>query len=194
MIISFEGLDKSGKASSVRHAKDYLENLGYKVKTYSFPQYETKIGQLIRGWLTGKEHFSADTFELLQAADKLAIAEDLKNYKKEYDFVLIDRYIHSQLIYGEIDNDGDWVASLIKNAVQPDAVIYLDNDVDESQRRQGEHGDNDKYEADYQRLVKVKEGYDNLLKNDMKTYVVDARQPLANELDDVIEVLNLILH
>ena len=76
-VISFEGLDKSGKHSAMDFACELLEQKGYSVYKLSFPQYDTPIGQLIRQYLTNQLELTPKAFELLLAADKVNSSDKL---------------------------------------------------------------------------------------------------------------------
>ena len=168
-VISFEGLDKSGKHSAMDFVGDLLEQKGYSVYKMSFPQYDTEIGHLIREYLTNKLELTPKTFELLLAADKVNSSNKLNELLTQYDFVLIDRYVHSQVAYGLQNASYGYLSTLLSGVVLPDLVIYMDVDVDVSMGRRGEHGDNDKYESNAELLKAVKNNYDTMyrLKQDL---------------------------
>ena len=155
-VISFEGLDKSGKHSAMDFASELLEQKGYSVYKLSFPQYDTPIGQLIRQYLTNQLELTPKAFELLLAADKVNSSNKLNELLTQYDFILIDRYVHSQVAYGLQNASYGYLSTLLSGVVLPDLVIYMDVDVDVSMSRQGEHGDNDKYESNAELLKAVK--------------------------------------
>jgi len=195
-LVAVEGLDKSGKRTAVATLQDVFESRGLTVKVVSFPQYETPLGERIRAWLKGEWDVDARTFELVQAADKQSIQSQLSVWEKEdVDVVLFDRYLHSQWAYGLYDNPTDWVLSLSKHARRPDVVIYMDVAVDVSMSRQGEHGKNDKYEENRDRLVKAKDAYTKLLTVErqargLNVYTVDANRSEAFVKQTVIAVAN----
>ena len=86
-VISFEGLDKSGKHSAMDFASELLEQKGYSVYKLSFPQYDTPIGQLIRQYLTNQLELTPKAFELLLAADKVNSSNKLNELLTQYDFI-----------------------------------------------------------------------------------------------------------
>lgn len=183
-IIVFEGLDKSGKHTASLNFENKLKDQGYRVAKMEFPQYDSPIGQLIRDWLHNELDVDAHTFELLLAADKQSAQTKIQEFKDSgYDYLIMDRYIHSQLAYGSYDNDASWVESLIKYTCKPDFVIYMDVSPDESMKRQGQHGDNDRYESDYDRLSKMSDAYNMAFAmTDMGDHLIriDANQSLSN--------------
>lgn len=183
-IIVFEGLDKSGKHTASLDFEKQLISQGYLVAKMEFPQYDTPIGQLISDWLHKKLDVDAHTFELLLAADKQSAQTKIQKFKDAgYDYLIMDRYIHSQLAYGSYDNDISWVEMLIKYTCKPDFVIYMDVSPDESMKRRGQHGDNDRYESDYKRLSKMSDAYNKAFTmTDIGDHLIriDANQSLSN--------------
>ena len=194
-VISFEGLDKSGKHSAMDFVGELLEQKGYSVYKLSFPQYDTEIGQVIRKYLTNQIELTPKAFELLLAADKVNCTDKLKALLEQYDFILIDRYVHSQVAYGLQNATFGYLSILLTGVVFPDHVIYMDVDVNTSMSRQGEHGDNDKYESNAELLKAVKGNYDMMyyMKKDLFARVnanesfeqVNAR--LTDIITDILE-------
>lgn len=99
--ISFEGPDGVGKSTQVELTKKKLESKGYKVHTEHFPRYDTPIGGLIGEILRGeKEMPGFDAMQMLYAADQTDYKCKLEELEKEgYDFVLLDRYDLSTMVY-----------------------------------------------------------------------------------------------
>ncbi len=195
-IIVFEGLDKSGKHTASLDFENKLKDQGYRVAKMEFPQYDTPIGQLISDWLHKKLDVDAHTFELLLAADKQSAQTKIQKFKDAgYDYLIMDRYIHSQLAYGSYDNDISWVEMLIKYTCKPDFVIYMDVSPDESIKRRGQHGDNDRYESDYKRLSKMSDAYNKAFTmTDIGDHLIriDANQSLSNVRASVVLVADHI--
>ena len=194
-VISFEGLDKSGKHSAMDFASELLEQKGYSVYKLSFPQYDTPIGQLIRQYLTNKLELTPKAFELLLAADKVNSSNKLNELLTQYDFILIDRYVHSQVAYGLQNASYGYLSALLSGVVLPDLVIYMDVDVNVSMSRQGEHGDNDKYESNDELLKAVKTNYDQMyrLKQDLFAKV-DANKSFESVNVQLTNIINNILN
>lgn len=194
-VISFEGLDKSGKHSAMDFASELLEQKGYSVYKLSFPQYDTPIGQLIRQYLTNQLELTPKAFELLLAADKVNGSDKLNELLTQYDFILIDRYVHSQVAYGLQNATFGYLSTLLSGVVLPDLVIYMDVDVAVSMSRQGEHGDNDKYESNAELLKAVKNNYDTMyrLKQDLFARV-DANKSFESVNVQLTNIINNILN
>lgn len=172
-IVSFEGADKSGKHTHSLEFAEELKNLGNKVMHSEFPRYDTPIGELISKYLHNELKVDRYTEELLQSADKQAQQKWFKDLEGEgYDYLVLDRYIDSQLAYGkyfaESNNKGDakskddelkWQQNLVKYMRKPDVKIYLDVEPAESMKRKGQWGANDRYESDLNLLSKIRGNY-----------------------------------
>lgn len=160
-IVSVEGLDKSGKHSTVEGLKEKLEAKGYKVATSEFHRYDTPTGQLIRQWLYGEYKVSQQTIELIMAADKYAQKEWFEQLEQEgYDILILDRYLGSQVVYSAASGiQPDWIQNILRSLYIPDIEIFIDISPDTSMKRKGKHGENDRYESDKELLTRARAGF-----------------------------------
>lgn len=109
-IIVIEGTDCSGKETQTKLLKEYLISKGYKVGTISYPRYETPTGRIIGGPLLGKPSIMASWFDkpmeldakvatLYYAADRRASLPVIKKLLDENDFLIMDRYVYSNMAH-----------------------------------------------------------------------------------------------
>lgn len=207
LIIALEGLDKAGKFTTSKVIKEYLESKGKKVATSEFHRYDTPTGDLILKWLTGEYNVSQKTIELIMAADKQAQQEWFDELEKEgYEYLILDRYIHSQYAYGlATGSDKEWLDEMLYFLREPDIVVYLDIDAETSMSRKGKHnnGENDRYESDKLLLEHVREMYQNFAKfadtpekffpGYQSIFTIDAMQSPEDVTKDVRELLERLL-
>lgn len=177
-IIAVEGIDKSGKATVSRAVTDYLTKKGYKVKLISFPRYDTPLGKLIQKALYSNEPMDPIYFECLQAADKRLVQKELIELEEQgFDFIVFDRYLATQLTYGIVNLEEVTFITFAENTIaentiealaglstyyppkKADYTLFLKTSPQTSINRKGEHGENDQYENDTQRLEKVCEDF-----------------------------------
>lgn len=162
-IIALEGLDKSGTFSQTGLLQNKLQSLGYKVQNGEFHNYASPTGKLIMDWLTNKWDVDQTTIELIMAADKQTSQTWFKKLEdKGIDFLILDRYTLSQIVYGLASgSDERWISSLQKYMRKPDIDIVIDIPAEVSMRRKGKHnnGENDRYESDVKMLQEVREIY-----------------------------------
>lgn len=193
-IIVVEGLDKSGKHSISEFMQGLFVEKGKSCIHMEFPRYDTPYGSLIRGYLSGTIDMDKRVFELMQSADKLDAQRDILAASDMYDYIIMDRYIHTQLVYGLYNNPDkkDWLYSLIDGIKKPDYVLYLDVDPKVSMSRKGQHGDNDKYESDIELLSGVAALYKDVLANETDSIVttIDANQPFGDVIIDATKYVN----
>lgn len=148
-IIVIEGTDGSGKETQSKKIEEYYISKGFKVKKYSFPQYNTPTGKIVGGSYLGKPEIGESVFpetsafvdplvsSLYYAADRRYnflkfIEEEL--YKN--DIVILDRYTSSNMGHqagkAKTKEEEDQILSFIEKLEfdlcelpRPDAVVFL---------------------------------------------------------------------
>src|SRR4030095_8922523 len=70
MLIAFEGLDQSGKATQARHLQSRIEQAAHPVHGLSFPDYDTPIGREIARALAGERDYPPEVMQLLYVANR----------------------------------------------------------------------------------------------------------------------------
>jgi len=168
-IISFTAIDKAGKHTQSELLHNYLLDRGFKSVKSEFHDYQSPTGKLVQGYLYAKQEdrpthvvpydVSKETIELIMAADKQAKQEWFKKLEQQgIDFLILDRYILDQLVFGlNAGHDEEWLLSLQSKMRQPDLEIVIDIPAEESIRRRGKHGANDRYESDYGFLNNIRQ-------------------------------------
>lgn len=130
ILVSFEGIDTSGKSLQSSLLKMKLERDGFKVKLVHFPRYDKPIGDLI-GKILGsnvKSDITPPAMQMLYVADQLDFQEELRGYLKDGFIVICDRYDLSTIAYHSMHNDEGildtlslvyekWQSELIKPSV-----------------------------------------------------------------------------
>lgn len=140
-----------------------LKSLGYKVERGEFHNYSTTTGKLIMDWLTKKWDTDQTTIELVMAANKQASQSWFKKLEDDgIDFLILDRYTLSQMVYGlATGSDGRWLSTLQNNMMRPNMDIVIDIPAEVSMTRKGKHnnGENDRYESDVKLLGQIRALY-----------------------------------
>ena len=108
-IITITGTDCSGKETQTKKLMENLEKEGYKVTYVSFPDYNSPTGKIIAGPCLSKfgESYFEEGFSnvdpkiasLYYAADRRYMKNKIENLLEEYDFVIIDRYVESNMAH-----------------------------------------------------------------------------------------------
>lgn len=140
-IISFEGTDGSGKHTQAKLLESKLIELGYKVKLISFPMYDNESSRFVKNYLHGEYNkllpINKYGKSLFFALDRyVSFITDWGEAISNYDIVIFDRYVGSNIIYqGSTLNDDDllrfinWVEDFEYNKLGlpiPDITFFLD--------------------------------------------------------------------
>lgn len=140
MLITFEGIDASGKTTQLELLESELKKSGFKVTKTRQPG-GTRIGQLIREIL-----LNPDNVQLVSEAEVLLYMADRIQHIKEvilpalanHQIVLCDRYHDATLAYqgGGRQLDLSWLNQLQKkHVIVPDLTLWFDISVEQSQLR-----------------------------------------------------------
>lgn len=149
-MIAIEGLDGSGKATQARLLEEALRKAGEDVRGVSFPDYDSDSSALVRMYLSGQFGSEPEAVNAYAASSFYAV-DRYASYKRQWgDFywnggiVVADRYTTSNAIHqcsklpaGEWDGFLDWLFHYeydLLGLPAPDAVIYLDVELEVSQR------------------------------------------------------------
>lgn len=195
MIISFEGIDGSGKSTQVKLAKEYLESIGYDVILIREPGTSSESEQIRN--LIFNTNVTIDTERLLFLASMVQNSDMLvkPNHGKRA-IILYDRYIHSTIAYQGKETE-KIIKVLLGNGTlsRPDYVICYDVFPETSMKRLAERGaeGQNKYDLkDRDFYNKIRENYRKALKKDYinKYYIyIDG----DNDLDTVTKETKNIL-
>jgi dTMP kinase len=158
MLIAFEGLDQSGKATQASHLRARLEQDGWKVHPLSFPDYDTPIGHEIRKALAGERDFGADVLQLLYVANRLEYRPRIERWLDAGEIVICDRYRASSVAYGEAQGlDPVWLDEVQRVLPLASVTVYLDIAPETGVRRK--QAGRDLYERDLALLARVRDSY-----------------------------------
>lgn len=157
-LISFEGLDQSGKQTQAERLVDALRVQGRELHFLSFPQYATAIGSEIERALRGERDHAPDVMQLLYVANRYEFRRQIESWLTSGAIVVCDRYLASSVAYGEAQGlDAEWLTSIQQFLPQPALTLLLDIPPEASlQRKQRKR---DRYERDLALLARVRESY-----------------------------------
>ncbi|OHD18807.1 MAG: hypothetical protein A2Y38_16385 [Spirochaetes bacterium GWB1_59_5] len=160
MLISIEGIDGAGKNTLSKNLVQQLARADSRITTelLSFPDYPSKTGKLIKGFLTGEwdvtshrplpddmrcSDVGAWMLQSIFAINRFEQWAKLKRYQGALDGLLVlDRYWHSGLTYGTAAGlPADWLAHIHEALPKADMTFYVDVSVEESEKRRPERRD-----------------------------------------------------
>ena len=154
MIIAIEGGDKAGKYTQAGLLQHALRKRNIQAITFEFPNYETRSGKTIRMYLNGEYEIPPESAYRLFEENMYADIDEVNQAIKNYDVVIMNRYYHSNMIYGRVNGlSGEWIRANPSHMPKPDMVILLDISYEESYNRQGANRDRYEKNANYFRRV-----------------------------------------
>jgi len=162
-LIAIEGIDQAGKRTQANLLAVRLRRIGRPVSVWSFPDYGTPVGKMLRAYLRGSVRLDLHTIHLLYAANKWEVADKLMRRLEHGEVIIANRYAPSNLAYGIAHGlPHDWLVSLEKGLPRSDLVVVLDISSRTSLTRK--HQRRDVHESDLQYLNRVRRAYRSLAK------------------------------
>lgn len=197
-VIAFEGIDAAGKATQTELLARSLRNAGYAVATVTFPRYDQPIGELIKKYLVGEITLLPNAAHMLFEADRQDYTACLEQFEEVFDFIIIDRYILSNLAFGAAKGlDIVWLKRLSTGVRKPDATFLLDvPPLASFKRRDGR----DIHEKDSALLEKARTAYKALAYvlsdvrgEDWFIYIVDGTKSIETVSEEIYYVVDRVL-
>ncbi len=142
-LIVIEGLDSCGKATQTKLIAKKLEEMNYKVKLVTFPDYDSNSSALVKMYLNGEICEKADDVNPYAASSFYAV-DRFASYKKNWEqfyldggIIIADRYTTSNMIHQASKIEGtriknlylDWLTDYEYKLLKlpaPNKVIFLD--------------------------------------------------------------------
>lgn len=137
MFFVIDWIDWSWKWTQLELVKKELEKMWKTVKVFDYPRYWLPLSHYVEkylNWWYGQ--VSAKLWSLFYALDRFDESEEIKKSIKEYDYVIANRYVSSNIIHqaskieteDEFDEFIDWLNDLefwICSIPKPDKTIFL---------------------------------------------------------------------
>ena len=150
-LIILEAGDGSGKATQTRALFEHLRAEGKRVRTVSFPDYESPSSALVKMYLAGDFGGHAEDVNAYAASTFFAVdryASYRMKWKKDYEegaIILADRYTTSNMVHQAVKLpvpeerqaflDWLWDLEFTKMGLPvPDAVVFLDMEPEAAQQ------------------------------------------------------------
>jgi dTMP kinase len=181
VLITFEGIDGSGKGTLAARLRQELQDRGELAAVFSFPQYgrnpfSIEVARYLNGGVDVHGLDSARYAALLYAADRATARSEIEGLLEQGAYVICDRYVESNLAHqvARAQNVNrtelaSWMREVEYQGFQmprPDRIFLLDVDVDlarqrvraKSKRTYTEHAE-DIHEKDYSYLNNTRRAY-----------------------------------
>ena len=138
MFIAVEGIDGSGKSTTIKELSRYLLSKGKDVLLTAEPT-DMSSGKIIREVLSRKDSDSPLTHEMLAlmfAADRLNhLKERIWPALKAKRTVITDRYFFSSVAYQSVNVSYEWVKGINRFATMPDVLVFIDVTIEKALER-----------------------------------------------------------
>ena len=138
MFVAVEGIDGSGKSTTIKELKKYLEKKGHDVLQTAEPTNLT-IGRHIREEL---KYAKSDTpllhekLALMFAADRLDhLQKRVWPALKKKQTVITDRYFFSSVAYQSTNVSYEWVKGVNRFATLPDVLVFIEVPIEKAVER-----------------------------------------------------------
>lgn len=196
MLISFEGIDGSGKSTQIQLLKNYLQNSGKTINVYREPG-GVSISEKIRDILLNPELDIDPIAEMLlfSSARAQLVAEKVLPDLKAGKTVILDRFYDSTTAYqgyGRAVIDIEKVHQINEIASlgrAPDITFYLRLSWEESKQRTMHLEDDRMEKAGEDFFRKVIKGFDELAENHSRFELIDAAAPVKDIHEKIINKL-----
>lgn len=166
-LICFEGIDGSGKNTQAAMLGERLDGQGMGFANFSYPDYNSRYGKIIREYLDKKIEMDVWEFFFLQMLDKEKDKRRIEEERGKGKVLIMDRYVHSQIAYqsaGGFDYESAKKIIELSGMPRPSVVFYLDVSAEVSvERKKKQHsGALDRHESASAYLNKVRGVYNKL--------------------------------
>lgn len=197
MLITFEGIDGSGKSTLIKQVGEYLKSKNLNT-LITYEPYDEDIRNLIKsGKYLPKAELALFTADRVQHIENI-ILPALKNNM----IVLCDRFIDSTIAY-QFGGNGispdviKAIYKLLNYPIYPERTYYLDIPVSEAMFRISKRysKEYDKYDCQsYEFYQNIQIGYKQAIREDPSRFcTIDANKSINKILSDIILDLDRVL-
>jgi len=196
-LITFEGIDGSGKSSQIQLLEAEFEKLGISYKTFREPG-GTKLSEKIRTILLDKENIElySNAESLLFAAARAQLtAEQIKPAITKGEFVICDRFTDSTIAYqgygrGLNINNLELMNTIATDGLIPDITFILDIDPQKATERLKTVNPDRMEAAGIDFFKKIRQGYCQIREqNQSRCIVINGEKPqkdISKEIHHII--------
>lgn len=195
MLIVFEGIDGSGKATQIARLCAFFRQNGVRYKLHKYP---TKKAAEVFEHLSGRRTLPPLGLARIFADDIIAERMKLEKEAAAGFVVICDRYLHSTLAYQGVGAGYERVKAVLEKlgAAVPDLVVLLDMEAAAASARKAAQKKPDRHEGSAEFLEKVRQNYIRMEHGSFLAYkyaVVDASRMEDEVFTEVITQVEPLL-
>lgn len=196
MLITFEGIDGSGKSTQIELLQQYLRDKSFEVQVFREPG-GTDVSEMIRGMLLNPEIKIDPVTELLlfSSARSQLVAEKLIPLLKKDVVVILDRFFDSTTAYQGFGRKSmpieeiKQINEIATHNLIPDVTFYLRLSLEEAAERT-KRFEKDRMELSGNSFFKrVFDGFEQLAKTEERIKTIDAGQGVQEIHDEIVSNL-----
>ncbi|MEL9940641.1 MAG: dTMP kinase [Ignisphaera sp.] len=197
MLIVFEGIDAAGKTTMSRMVVEHIRGKGFEASLFSYPNYTSIYGSIIKLFLESKIWLSHQELFFLYILDMYREKQEVEKALASGRIVVMDRYYTSTIAYQcSLGFDYEMAKKVIEylDMPKPDTIVYLDIEPRKAVERKARQKKLDVFEKDVEFLEKVRKMYWRLIGEGYPTknwIVVDASKSVDEVFSYIIERLQL---
>lgn len=181
MLLSFEGIDGSGKSTQISLLKNYLTDRGFRVEVFREPG-GTDLSEYVRSLLLDSSHNIDPVTELLlfSSARSQLVAEKVLPLLRDGTIVILDRYYDSTTAYQGYGRNSlpidqiQEINQIASHERAPDCTFYLRVSLQEAQRRTAKQQKDRMERAGDEFYKKVIAGFDKLAETEDRFVTIDS--------------------
>jgi dTMP kinase len=190
LLVSFEGIDASGKNTQSRMLFDALKERGLPCEYLSSPDYSSPVGQEIMNYLLGKNEYGVEARHLLYSTNRYELKPSIDRWISEKKIIILNRYSESNLAYGVADGlPLQWLEQLEGRMPKSDYLFYLKIPPEISAARKASR---DRFEANLKFLKHVSDVYD-ALSSRSNWFTINAAQDVGIIHYEIMKTLSSLI-
>lgn len=197
MLITFEGIDGSGKSTQISLLRDYLLGEGHEVQVFREPG-GTDVSEMIRGMLLNPDLEIDPVTELLlfSSARSQLVAEKVRPLLDKNVIVILDRFYDSTTAYQGFGRKSmpleqiKLINAAATHNLVPDFTFYLRLSLEEARERTKNFEKDRMERAGNTFFTRVFEGFEHLAETESRFRTINAERDVDSIHNDIVKVLN----
>lgn len=192
-LIVIEGMDGAGTTTQAAMLVEYLAHAGFSVFKSREPT-DSRIGQETRrllGMSIENHHDLLVTLALCFAADRMQhVHETIKPGLSTHDFIVLDRYVLSSMVYQGIHLPLSFVREINSYAIKPHLTVILDVDSKVALERLSARASHKEFYESPTLLSKIRSRYLQFAKESTEpTVLIDAHGDMEHVHAQIVQAV-----